>query len=1037
MLHATVLGSGELPGHVIHSRRRERGHDPLSASSFNATASSSKRSTSPHTHLAQSRSLRPRSRRTDSQQAKDCYPDEVLTWHGREVTWTRGIEVVRRFSFYRDGQDVTSALFAWFKIDQITGPPSTSSSLETKDTTFGPFHTSQTAEWGALKPTSQGGPSGLTRAVVVVLETRAHVFLVTGECVRISVPFRTDGCWALPSGGLLVSRALETRRRGGRTGHYIPRLSVDSNMGDRSAIDSIDLRLEEDDTRDLPRLFTLTQLFGEFERVTEARIEGGLGDDPTPRLWASLSPPCHIKPSVTLLHVAPEPYPFIIAWDDEDKEVVVYRHANIPLTADRSEAPKSPGKRHLRPEELMRQTETLPLPSARRGRASLGRGERRVSGAAPDLLDRSRRRASRLSAAHELPVLEESDPFNEVDPFHEAASRTRANSSGAEKGRRSSGLGGASIMREELHDYGKVLGVVAEDLRETTMVMGLENDESPRSELVLDQIWSWSPPGIVDDKGIRAFLSENRSPSHVNLVLHMTLDGRRQLFTFEVQLISSPRPRYIFSELRANDSLAAVPIKATRRDVLDVLSLDSRGELHVSRGSDTTISISIPDTTSEDGRDAVANRFASSLSMALDGNGASISNTRRIVDLSHASGSSVTVKYSDGSSVRISVAFAPPAGLASRTLEALSYALTAEEYDDLSATYLREASQLPVHRRGSPDSHWDVLSAIIFDKCGLAATQQERPSWNADPIMRQLARRTGRTKSDTVDEPSPAVNVCAARVLMALHLIAQDCRLSSTTEAQLALVAPLILRLAAVLGKANWVDYWTRLMPTLGSNISTQAFSAFDTSFLDFFSEPPDILTYLSRRLVSKCRPFPSPQTFFGSHSPLGSPRPCEQTDLLTAAYAHLTPGSGACDKRAVSLVTFLLQNGLDAAWVADLPFGVAMPIGELLRVCQQNPPEDASAEVYEFIGREDLATVFDLSRSTLELPMGAEDASDNRLTVGAVMGSIHGTGAKHAHYSALPHVRFGLDRRLDEVDRIMQTTRPRTVALDDPKGLK
>lgn len=506
MFLATVLGSGASPGHVLHARRNTRRHDAQSPSFPLNTATGTSTTTSPKVHFAKPRSLHRRPTRTKAPQRHQDpghYAEEALTREGREVIWTRGIEVVRRFTFERDGQDVTSAVFAWFKINdggQLQEKPTqaAASSSSTSDATYGPFHTSQTAEWGALRPTSRPCPAGLTRAVVVVLETRAHVFLVTGECVRVSVPFPLDGCWALTSGGLLVSRALGATRRQGRQSNLFPRLSIDSSMGDRSAVDSIDLRFEEEAVKDLPRLFTLTQLFGEFERVAEAHIDGGIGGDPAAlRLFPSLSPPSFVKPCITILHVAPEPYPFVVAWDSHVGEVVVYRQARVPVTADKFEdLQKSPETRYLRPDQLMRQTEAQPaaVPSTRRGRASLGRGERRVSGTAPDPLDRTRRRASRLSAAHELPVLEEGDPFNEVDPFHEAAAKTsRSATTSVDNGRRSSVLGGGSIMREELHDYGKVLGVVAEDLRETTMVMGLDQDESPRSELVLEQLWSWRP----------------------------------------------------------------------------------------------------------------------------------------------------------------------------------------------------------------------------------------------------------------------------------------------------------------------------------------------------------------------------------------------------------------------------------------------------------------------------------------------------------------------------------------------------------------
>lgn len=133
-----------------------------------------------------------------------------------------------------------------------------------------------------------------------------------------------------------------------------------------------------------------------------------------------------------------------------------------------------------------------------------------------------------------------------------------------------------------------------------------------------------------------------------------------------------------------------------------------------------------------------------------------------------------------------------------------------------------------------------------------------------------------------------------------------------------------------------------------------------------------------------------------------------------------------------------MLKHGLDKHWFADVPFGVSMPVAELFRVVQQHPPPNAPPAVYTFIDRADLAMVCGTETfSILELPMGAEDNSDERNTVGDILKSVHHPGAKHAHYSALPHVRFASDKRMEEVERIMQTTRPRTVPVEDPKGIR
>ena len=48
---------------------------------------------------------------------------------------------------------------------------------------------------------------------------------------------------------------------------------------------------------------------------------------------------------------------------------------------------------------------------------------------------------------------------------------------------------------------------------------------------------------------------------------------------------------------------------------------------------------------------------------------------------------------------------------------------------------------------------------------------------------------------------------------------------------------------------------------------------------------------------------------------------------------------------------------------------------------------------------------------------------------------AITPTNVKRLPDVNLPHVRFGSDRRVAEVERILQTTRVRTISIGDPKG--
>jgi anaphase-promoting complex subunit 1 len=63
------------------------------------------------------------------------------------------------------------------------------------------------------------------------------------------------------------------------------------------------------------------------------------------------------------------------------------------------------------------------------------------------------------------------------------------------------------------------------------------------------------------------------------------------------------------------------------------------------------------------------------------------------------------------------------------------------------------------------------------------------------------------------------------------------------------------------------------------------------------------------------------------------------------------------------------------------------------------------------------------------------QDELDKQPTIGELMASgKEAPRVKQMAQPMLPHVRFGSDKRLAEVERIMQTTRARTISVHDLK---
>lgn len=256
-----------------------------------------------------------------------------------------------------------------------------------------------------------------------------------------------------------------------------------------------------------------------------------------------------------------------------------------------------------------------------------------------------------------------------------------------------------------------------------------------------------------------------------------------------------------------------MPVVSTRPGLFGGLVLTTDGDLVIeSCRLSARIQVNVPPVVMSDGRDEVARKLAISLSMVRD---VGDDPTPRIIDLVDPVGPRVTAVYSDGDRVRLSLDYTLPEGLTRRCLEALVYALPHNEFAEFLQDYLLNLQG----RESSAEEQWDTFVHVLSSKCGLGGMPSAKdmllsPKVNGDAVLGRLAERLrlppeGKS-SFAIADPVPG----AEQVLLFLHIVAQDCRLRSTTEPDLLLLAPLLMRFAAGLGRADWLDYWKRLVPT-------------------------------------------------------------------------------------------------------------------------------------------------------------------------------------------------------------------------------
>ena len=417
-----------------------------------------------------------------------------------------------------------------------------------------------------------------------------------------------------------------------------------------------------------------------------------------------------------------------------------------------------------------------------------------------------------------------------------------------------------------------------------------------------------------------------------------------------------------------------MPILSTRPDVLDTLILQN-SDLKLITSHGRTLDLSLPRVGMD--KDELPSNFASSLSMRLDEDDSMRSAPRSAspVKLTNPVGSRFTMTYEDGESLRLSVDFVVRNMLVRRCMEAMAWVLDPQQLFALKQNLIGRIADLESGFKRNAQAIWDTFQDVVLELAGqksegklLGDRQQllEAARTSNDPITRRLAAKiapstTANQSFTTIMPISSEAGEAVCNILFALHLVAQDCRLSSCRRNDFVRVSKLVLSLAAVTGQTDWWDYWMRIIPAI--SVIPQE-TKVDSELLNRFETPPDVLQYLSRRLITTLKPFPMISTYSTmSATEYGSEDPCSLTALVIDVYNRLgyspsdkRPRKESVTARAATCISFMVDQGLDSSWLSTLPCGIAMPILEMIRVCQANPDKSWSKEMYDLISRDDLA---------------------------------------------------------------------------------
>jgi hypothetical protein len=278
-----------------------------------------------------------------------------------------------------------------------------------------------------------------------------------------------------------------------------------------------------------------------------------------------------------------------------------------------------------------------------------------------------------------------------------------------------------------------------------------------------------------------------------------------------------------------------------------------------------------------------------------------------------------------------------------------------------------------------------------------------------------------------------------------------------------------LIELSGRLGRADWRDYWLRLVPSLpGTTVLPHSESDADSdrhladhisySRRHIPSRPiPESARHPRLSLSSSFRPhyaipFTSnlrvsrvgarvPDPLLADRADMRSLRPT-RSSLNSKIRLGYRPRRQCGTLHGVDRIDDRL-GGRPSLWTRSSRPGDDEDMSTFarkglarrgVRVCGQDGSRHAESRPVPSERSDQRGGPFLLIQCRAE-ELIPQDELDKQPTIGELMASgKEAPRVKQMAQPMLPHVRFGSDKRLAEVERIMQTTRARTISVHDPK---
>ncbi|KAK3688993.1 putative APC1 protein [Podospora appendiculata] len=286
-------------------------------------------------------------------------------------------------------------------------------------------------------------------------------------------------------------------------------------------------------------------------------------------------------------------------------------------------------------------------------------------------------------------------------------------------------------------------------------------------------------------------------------------------------------------------------------------------------------------------------------------------------------------------------------------------------------------------------------------------------------------------------------NMAAWSMMLALHLLAEEQRLSILSPEDLALGQGDLRRLLCQLARwLRWQRYETIYALGMQTELDTRDSAPFSHTNLN---EPPThycVLTWIQEHLSSEHGTdfLLLPQIYATATRDLSKDSPRKQL------WEKLTPRTFMFDKlfkllrlarTHVEIVVAMHECGFTPQILETLPEAVMTPLQDIIFICQSNPPPTWSKALLSLVNRTDVSAV--LQPGKVRRALGSDSHAPNHTAKWDFRMLCqhlddfrdHVEETDGTERQAVVRTLFREDRRLNEAQNLLASTKPRVLRLD------